>query len=264
MKIQITSILGSLLFEGDFSSVADAVKAAAKSYVDLRYADLSSVDLSFAKLSSADLSSANLSSADLRYADLSYADLRFADLRSADFRYADLSSADLSSVDLSYAKLSSAKLSYAKLSSADLSSAKLSSANLSSADLRSADLSSADLRSAKNADFAIAVTRILTDGDIIGWKKCCDGLLVRLLIPVDARRSSAFGRKCRAEFVRVLEVLRDGKTVTESAISCYNAKVIYTAGQIVRCDKWDEDFTAECSGGIHFFITRLEAENYIS
>jgi len=30
----------------------------------------------------------------------------------------------------------------------------------------------------------------------------------------------------------------------------------------VKCDKWDKERFNECSGGIHFFITREEAENY--
>jgi len=30
----------------------------------------------------------------------------------------------------------------------------------------------------------------------------------------------------------------------------------------VRCDKWDDDRWNECSGGIHFFLTRAEAEAY--
>ena len=104
MKIEIKSWLtGSVLFEGDFSSVSEAVRAAIKSH--------------------ADLSSANLSSANL-----SHANLRSANLRYANLRYANLSSANLSSANLSHADLSSANLRYANLSHADLSSANLSSA----------------------------------------------------------------------------------------------------------------------------------------
>ena len=63
MKIEIKSWLTrSVLFEGDFSCIADAVKAAVKSSTDLRYADLSSADLS---------------SADLRYAVDSWAQVAF-------------------------------------------------------------------------------------------------------------------------------------------------------------------------------------------
>jgi len=38
MKIQIKSILGSLLFEGDFSCLADAVTAAVRASADLSFA----------------------------------------------------------------------------------------------------------------------------------------------------------------------------------------------------------------------------------
>ena len=49
-------------------------------------------------------------------------------------------------------------------------------------------------------------TRILPEGDIIGYKKCRDGVIVKLLIPIKAKRSHAFGRKCRAEYAKVLEI----------------------------------------------------------
>ena len=197
--------------------------------------------------SSANLRSANLRSADLSYADLSYANLRYADLSSADLsyanlRYADLSSANLRSTDLSYANLSYANLSYANLSYADLSYANLSYANL---------------RHTKNADLVIAQTRILPEGDIIGWKKAGTHI-VKLLIPADAQRSHAFGRKCRAEFVKVLEVFGGTRATTNT----HGPTTLYIPGSVVKPDKWDNDFHNECSNGIHFFITREEAENY--
>jgi hypothetical protein len=110
---------------------------------------------------------------------------------------------------------------------------------------------------AKNSKIAIALTRILPEGDIIGWKKCKNNVIVKLLVPSEAKRSHAFGRKCRAEFVKVLEII-GGK----DAISGYNSEIKYIVGKTVKCDKWDDDFTNECSGGIHFFITRIEAEEY--
>ena len=120
MKIQIKSVWGSLLFEGDFSSLAECLTNAIKNGADLRSANLYSADLSGANLRSADLYSADLRSANLSSADLSSADLSSADLRSANLSSADLSSADLYSADLSSANLSSADLSSADLSSADL------------------------------------------------------------------------------------------------------------------------------------------------
>jgi len=191
---------------------------------------------------------ADLRSADLRYADLRYADLRSADLQSADLRYADLQYADLRSADLQSADLRSA----------DLRSADLQSANLQSADLRSADLQSANLQSANLLDeIIISYTSILPEGDLIGWKMCKNNVIVKLKIHAESKRSNSTGRKCRAEFAEVLEVFNG-----ETGISKHDGTTKYSKGDFVTCDKFDLNRWEECSTGIHFFITRLEAENY--
>ena len=153
------------------------------------------------------------------------------------------------------AVLQGANLSLADLSGADLSRADLSGAYLSGAYLSGVNLSGADLSGAKGAEFVIARTRILPEGALIGWKKCRNGVIVRLRIPEEARRSHAFGRKCRAEYADVLEVIG-----AEVGISCHDRKTEYRAGERVICDKWSDDWQEECAGGIHFFITREEAE----
>ena len=150
------------------------------------------------------------------------------------------------------ANLSGADLRYADLRYAYLSGANLRGANLSGANLRDAYLSGAN-----GADLAIAMTRILPDGDLVGWKKCRDGVIVKLSIPDEAKRSHAFGRKCRAEFADVLEVIG-----AEVGISSHDGKTEYRTGQRVTPDSFDENWMDECSHGVHFFITRLEAEAY--
>ncbi len=155
------------------------------------------------------------------------------------------------------ANLSGANLSGAYLSGADLRNANLRNADLRGANLRNANLSGADLRSAKNADLVIARTRILPDGDIIGWKKCAAGVIVKLRIPEAAKRSHAFGRKCRAEYADVVEVIGADK-----GISQHDGKTEYVAGQRITPDKFDENWQEECSSGIHFYISRIEAENH--
>jgi hypothetical protein len=92
---------------------------------------------------------------------------------------------------------------------------------------------------------------------LIGWKKCRDGVIVKLRIPADAKRSHAFGRKCRAEFVDVLEVIGAAEGVSD-----HDRSIKYVAGKRVTPNSFDDNWQAECSSGIHFFITRLEAENY--
>ena len=79
---------------------------------------------------------------------------------------------------------------------------------------------------------------------------------MRLRIPAEARRSHAFGRKCRAEYADVLEVVGAGIGVT----CAHGPRTEYRAGQRVVADKWDPEWTRECGGGIHFYITREEAE----
>src|ERR1019366_5071597 len=230
LNIQIKSIYGSVLFEYEAvdNTIAKTVQEAIRSHANLSHANLRSADLSSADLSSANLSFANLSHTNLRSANLSFA-------------------------DLSSANLSSANLSFADLSSADLSSADLRSANLSFAHLRFADL-----RYAKNSKLAVAMTRILPEGDIIGWKKCRDNVIVKLLIPAKAKRSHAFGRKCRAEYAEVLQVYK-----AKEAISTYDENIIYRKGETVKPTKpFDEDFTNECGSGIHFYITKEEAQNH--
>ncbi len=175
----------------------------------------------------ADLIGANLRDANLRDADLIGANLRGADLRDAD------------------------------LIGANLRGANLIGANLRGADLIGANLRGANLIGANGADLAIAMTRILPDGDLVGWKKCLDGVIVKLRIPDEAKRSHAFGRKCRAEFADVLEVIG-----AEVGISSHDGKTEYRTGQRVTPDSFNDNWMEECSHGVHFFITRLEAEAY--
>jgi len=146
-------------------------------------------------------------------------------------------------------------LSGADLSGADLSWANLSEANLCRANLSEANLYRADLSWAKNAELILASTSICPEGQIIGWKKCKGGVIVKLSIPEDARRSNATGRKCRAEFADVLEIFSGG-----SAVSLRDGNTVYRVGERVIPHEWCEDRWQECAGGIHFYITREEAE----
>ena len=182
---------------------------------------------------------------------------KIASLWNADLRGANLRGANLRGADLQGANLRGANLQGANLRGADLRGADLRGANLWNANLWNADLQGADLWGAMDIDLRIAQTRILPEGDIIGYKKCMNNVIVKLKIPANAKRSHAFGRKCRAEFAEVLEIFG-----AETAVSAYNRRTIYKVGEIVRPDKWSDDWRNECDSGIHFFITKIEAENY--
>ncbi|PZQ77973.1 MAG: pentapeptide repeat-containing protein [Variovorax paradoxus] len=261
-------------------AVRYALEKATEAHANLSGAYLRDANLSGAYLSDAYLSGANLSGAYLRDANLSGAYLRDANLSGAYLRDANLigaylrdanlsgaylSGANLSGANLSDAYLRDANLSGAYLSGANLSGANLSDAYLSDAYLSGANLSGANLSGAIGADYAIACTRILPEGSLIGWKKCKDGLIVKLRIPEEAKRSHAFGRKCRAEFADVLAIEQrdgDGWKPAELAIAKHDGKTEYRVGQRVVPDSFSEDWMEECAPGIHFFLTRLEAEAY--
>jgi hypothetical protein len=170
-------------------------------------------------------------------------DLGGADLRRADLRRADLSGADLRR--------------------ANLSGADLSGADLSGADLRGADLSGANLSGAKEIPaYAQAVTTIVAEGDLIGWKKLSNGEIAKIRIPASAKRSNATGRKCRAEYAEVLEIW-EGENQVSKATSQWDNSFVYRVGETVRpTNGWCEDRWNECAPGIHFFLTRYEAEEY--
>lgn len=178
-----------------------------------------------------------------------------ANLFGADLFGADLSGANLFGANLSGANLSGADLFGANLFGADLSRADLFGANLFGANLSGADLSGADLLGAKNSELILAQTSIVPEeGAFVGYKKLSSGVIAKLVIPHDAKRLNSYSsRKCRAEKVFVLE---------GEGVSSYDEKTEYKPETWVIPDSFDDDRRTECSHGIHFFITRVEAENY--
>ena len=132
----------------------------------------------------------------------------------------------------------------------------------SSADLHGANLYGANLRGAincaeaKNAELAQAQTIIVPEGNLVGWKKCRNNVIVKLLIPQKAKRSNATGRKCRAEYAKVLRIFG-----AETGVSEYDGAFVYRQGETVKPNNgWDENRFVECGSGIHFYLTRIEAE----
>ncbi len=154
----------------------------------------------------------------------------------------------------------------ADLHGADLHGANLRGANLYGADLYGANLYGADLRGAKNIPY---IPMACPDtGEFIAWKKAYgeDDLpcLVKLRIPKDARRSSATGRKCRADKAVVLSIESiDAEAVAPEVVySRYDTSFAYKVGQSIVVPDFDTDRFNECAPGIHFFINRQEAIEY--
>jgi uncharacterized protein YjbI with pentapeptide repeats len=194
--------------------------------------------------------------ANLGGADLGGANLRRADLRGADLGGANLGGADLSRADLRGANLRGANLGRANLRGADLGEANLSEANLSEA----------YLGEGKEAATLPMFWILPEEGPFIGWK-AIPGYILKLEIPAAAKRTSSLtGRKCRAEFVNVLEIFNeeDGSPAPDDTEghSWWSPTTVYKKGAKVDADGFDDDIRIECAQGIHFFITRKEAEEF--
>ena len=128
-----------------------------------------------------------------------------------------------------------------------------------------ADLGNANLRNA-NLGYANHIPYIPlncpSDGAFVGWKKV-NGKLVQLLIPEDAKRSSATTMKCRCDKAKVLAITSlDGAEQYDIVLNTNYTNTEYKVGEMVFPNKFDDDRWNECSNGIHFFINKQDAINY--
>lgn len=121
-------------------------------------------------------------------------------------------------------------------------------------------------------------------GSFIGFKKARtnpilgDYCIVELEIPADAKRSSATTRKCRCDKAKVLSIAKidNGEFISE-AYSVYDPTFIYKVGEMICSHGIDAKYVSsiddcvqnfdsnrwnECSTGIHFFMSKNEAERY--
>ena len=210
-----------------------------------------------ADLSCVKLVGANLTFADFNGANLAGANFCSANLAGAYFRGANLHRAYLTDANCDKVDFSDANLTEVHGPGANFCAAHFRGADLRGANFRGANFRGAALHNALNiTPYVVAATVVAPpEGEIIGWKACARNVIVKLRVPPEARRSNATGRKCRAEFVEVLDVIG-----AETGVSLHDRRTVYRKGEVVRADAWKENRWVECAPGIHFFLTREEAE----
>jgi uncharacterized protein YjbI with pentapeptide repeats len=212
-----------------------------------------------ANLTRANLTRADLTRANLTGANLSGADLTRANLTGAYLTDADLARANLTDADLSCANLTRANLSGANLSGADLTRANLTGANLYGADLSGANLSGADLTRANLYGAELGHRSIVpSTGNFTAWKKLRFGVIAEMEI-IGPRVSPYTDRKCRCASARVAAL---HGTSDDYARSIHDPNFVYRVGEIVSVPAANLDPREVCTAGIHFFLTREEAEAY--
>ena len=211
-----------------------------------------------ADLSDADLTGADLTDANLTGVNLYGADLRCADLSGADLSGAILTGADLTSVDLFAANLTGANLTNTDLTNANLTGANLRGANLTCANLTSVNLTFADLTNTILDDKEQCRKGIVLTEPMIGYKKSGECKIITLEIPIGAKVFSINNYKRRTNKCKVIDM--QGETELSSY---YDTDFKYHVGDEIEIEDFDENYNVECGEGIHFFLTREEAENYL-
>ena len=97
----------------------------------------------------------------------------------------------------------------------------------------------------------------------LGYKKCFNNRLVQLLIPADAKRTSATLNSCRCSKAKVLTIKSfDYNEEFEEAWSLVDENFVYRKGQWVEVLDFNEDRWQDSTTGIHFWMTREEALAY--
>ena len=166
--------------------------------------------------------------------------------------------ADLSYDNLAYAKLSGAILRRANLDGVNFSYSDLSGANLSGADLINSELEYADLTDTILDEKEQCRKGIVLTESIAGYKKAYEDKIITLEIPVGAKVFSINNNKRRTNKVKVIDM--HGETELSSI---HDNDFKYHVGDEIEIKDFDENYNVECSTGIHFFLTREEAEKYI-
>lgn len=172
--------------------------------------------------------------------------------------------------DISRTTFDSCTFDKCHFASANMQHSWLIKCKLTDCNLRAANLTGATIEQCQFKDIKVnAYTQGYSlvcpeEGSFIGYKRCRD-FIVKLFITKDALRSSATTRKCRCSKAKVLSITHlDGSDAGIVEVpSNYDSDFVYKVGKIVEVPTFDKNRWEECAEGIHFFITREEAVNYI-
>lgn len=245
--------------------------------------------------SQADFSGASLAGIDFYCKLLDRANFYSVTITDCDFSGCSLHDTNFAASRLKQVKFIDARLSLSNFMSSYIDECNFSGANLCGTVLYSSELRHCNFLDAKfeNTCFQFCTARDLQnmpylpmacpeEGAFVAWKagfllhhksitsfglETTEPALIKLLIPADAKRSSSFGRKCRASKAKVLDIYHlNGSKCLEGAVvqSAWDSDFLYHVGDVVEPEEpFDEDRWVECSSGIHFFMNRQEAIDYI-
>lgn len=205
----------------------------------------------------------------LHDADLSGWNLNHIDFSGSQFERVCFDQADMSACNIVNALFLECTFRGTNLQDANMKSAALRGADLTGANIEGAELFCAILEGAKlddivsNDETKHFKMHCPETGAFLGYKKCFNDRLVQLLIPADAKRTSATMTSCRCSKAKVLTIKSfDYEEEFEEAWSLVNEDFVYRKGQWVEVLDFNEDRWRDSTTGIHFWMTREEAMAY--
>ena len=193
--------------------------------------------------------------------------------------YADLTLSSFQNVVLNDASFHGSTVENALFDGCPLHGADFRDANMATASFRYCDMGGCDIR---GADLFGAILEhamlegVVSDertqwfrlhcpekGAFLAYKKCVNDRMVQLLVPEDARRTSATMPSCRCDKAKVLTIKSfEFKEEFEEAWSLVDEDFVYRKGQWVQVDDFNEDRWQDSTTGIQFWLTREEAKAY--
>ena len=196
-------------------------------------------------------------------------DLSDMNFSHSNFINVNLSNTNFYASELVNVLLDDCNLQRTNLKNTNLERASLRRANLTYADIRGAKLYAAVLENAildniifddKTENFRIHCPE---QGAFVAYKKGLDNLIIKLLIPSDAKRVSSTMNCCRCDKAKVLEIKNfEGSKFFDEAWSTVAENFCYKLGEWVYAENFNEDRWYDSTGGIHFWMTEEEAKAY--
>ena len=212
--------------------------------------------------------------------------LEFTDL---EFRNFDFSGRDLSNTGFELSMFIDCKFENVNLKESSFKDAQLDGCPLRGSNFENACLNRTTMRrcdmtgcNIKGTDFHSAVLEyaildgVIQDentkwfrlrcpetGPFLAYKKCVNNLLVQLLVPADAKRTSGTNAACRVSKAKVLTIKSfDYTKEYNEAWSLAAEDFVYPKGEWVEVLDFNEDRWFESTTGIHVWLTREEAMRY--
>lgn len=201
----------------------------------------------------------NFSDKDLHNID--FAGCMFSDVV---FDGANLSQSDLENACLDGCSLRGVNFTDAQLSGTCMRGCDMQGCDICGANLYAAVLENANLREVKSDENTKWFRMHCPEkGAILGYKKCVNDRIVQLLIPADAKRTSATMPSCRCSKAKVLTIKSfDVAEEYEEAWSLVDENFVYRKGQWAEVEDFNEDRWFDSTTGIHFWMSREEAMRY--